>query len=399
MRHGWLASAPAPLRALRNDAIGAAIAGLAVVLVVGLGGAFAEPTARTAASVLLAGLHFATLALRRASPIAFALLNAVLAGIGYPMLAGPDLIALVLVLVGVYSVAAFAPKRWHALGLLSLPFAVALLLIDIVVLADGAADPIALAIVVAAIAAVYLAAWALGYARRGHFETQAQERERLRLLERDAHRLAELAVADERTRISREMHDIIAHSLASIITLAEGGRMAASRDPELGTRLFERIGDAGRDALDDVKRLLRNVEEGQGDAPAHGVDELPDLVGTAALGGLPIVLAIDGRPRPLPTGLSLAVYRVAQESITNVLKHAPGARTEVRLRWPHSGEEPPRLELEIENELPDGAAPGAGTGRGLTGMRERVELFDGELGANRTGGRFHVRAALPLPAE
>ena len=404
MRHGWLATVPDPLRVVRTDAIAAVIA-------LALGGLLTFTGSGVAAGwpeAVVVVLLFGSLAVRRSAPVTFAMLTAVLAGLTFATTTALVVPATTLALVGVYSAAAFAPRRWHWVGLLPLPFALALLLGESI--AVGAFDGADLLPALSGggfTIAVFLAAWALGYARRGHFQAQAQERERVRLLEQDAHRLAELAVADERTRISREMHDIIAHSLASIITLAEGGRMAAGRDPELGARLFERIGDAGRDALGDVKRLLRNVDEGQDDTPAHGVDELAGLVGTAALGGLPITMSTRGEPRPLPAGLSLAVYRVAQESITNVLKHAPGRTTELRLHWPEPvdgrrADDRGALVLEIENALPDDGRPGGpaagGSGRGLAGMRERVELFDGEFAANRTGGRFCIRASWPLPA-
>ena len=390
MRHGWLASVRDPKRVVRNDALAAG--GLAAVFaLIAIGAGSWVGGVGTA----ILSMQFSTLVIRRVAPITFGMLNAVLCGIGFATgQLGLDFVSALLVLIGVYSIAAFAPKRWHWLGLASLP-AAALLLIGSLLnpraaLDDGLAG---LIIGLGFVTAFYAAAWALGYARRARFEARAQELERLRLLEQDAHRLAELAVADERTRISREMHDIIAHSLASIITLAEGGRMAAARDPELGTKLFERIGTAGRDALTDVKRLLRNVDEAQGDEPAHGVDEIGALVETAALGGLPISLEVAGEPRALPAGKSLAVYRVVQESITNVLKHAPGARTEVRLHWL-----PERLEVEIENELPEsrsGESSAPGSRRGLAGMRERVELFDGAFAANRTGGRFCVSTTWP----
>lgn len=394
MRHGWLAAAPDPLRVVRNDAIAAAVfAAVSLLLLVLVIGGSAP------LGLVQALAHAAMLAIRRTAPVLFGMLGAVTAGVMFGVSGIVDPFTATFVLMGVYGIAAFAPRRWHALGLLSLPAAALLLGAESLVrrgepIVSSLDELILLLLVLVFVTALYAAAWGLGLARRAQFDTRVRERERLQLLERDAHRLAELAVADERSRIAREMHDIIAHSLASIITLAEGGRMAAGRDPRLGTQLFERIGDAGRDALTDVKRLLRTVDDGQDDAPARGVEQLPELVENAAFGGLPITFASDGAARPLPAGLSLAVYRVAQESITNVLRHAPGTRTEVRLRWT-----PERLVLEVENEA-DGApaaSSSGGSGRGLAGMRERVELFDGEFAANRTGGRFCVRADWPLP--
>jgi signal transduction histidine kinase len=232
--------------------------------------------------------------------------------------------------------------------------------------------------------------------RRQQLVEVVRAQERAELMERDAHRMAELAVSDERSRISREMHDIIAHSLASIVTLAEGGRLAAREKPELATELFGKISDTGRGALGDVKLLLRNVDATQDDAPARGVANIRDLVEAVRVGDAPesgITYLENGTRVELPAGMQLALYRVAQEAVTNMLKHAPGCRGEIELRW---GDD--EVLLRAVNSRTDGADAPSSDRRGIAGMRERVELFDGVLRVATTEASFEVLASIPIPA-
>lgn len=241
------------------------------------------------------------------------------------------------------------------------------------------------------IALAFTAAFALGLLRRGQIVEQFRVRERAELLERDAHRLAELAVADERSRIAREMHDIIAHSLASIVTLAEGGRLNASAGASRD--LFSKIGAAGRGALGDVKLLLRGVDAEGDVAPIRGLADIPALADSTRLPGTPgIRVSTLGTPVDLPAGMQAAMYRVAQESVTNMLKHAPGAPGELEVRWFDD-----HVQLRAVNPLVEGTSPPASDRRGIAGMRERAELFDGTLTVTTTDTSFEVLAIWPLP--
>lgn len=410
MNESFIGAAPQPLRVLRNDAI---VAGLVLLLMLLISMLLLNTPARGAIGPMLI-VQALMLVLRRAAPITFAMLAAVNAGASVSSNAyGIEVLTVgVIVLISIYSVAAFAQRRWRFLGLLSLPAAIVTIIgtgyygwfLPPMTTATG--EPIAtppevlepelgsLLISAGMVCALYLAAFALGLAKRGQLDLVGRERERANLLERDAHRLAELAVADERTRIAREMHDIIAHSLASIVTLSEGGRMAARNDAELSAELFAKISESGRDALGEVKRLLRNVADTQDDEPARGVADIRALVDRIALAGQPLTMHEFGVARTLPAGISLAVYRVAQESLTNVLKHAPGSRAELHLDW--QGD---HLDLEVTNVAEGAGSVSAPDGRGMAGMRERTELFDGTFAVDRVAGLFRVRASWPISAE
>jgi signal transduction histidine kinase len=211
---------------------------------------------------------------------------------------------------------------------------------------------------------------------------------RLAALELERDRQAEIGAAQERARIARELHDVVAHSLAVMVAQADGGRYAAPEDPGAASRALAQIAETGRDALAQMRRLLGVLRTGE-----KGAD-LAGLVRRLAGAGLPVELEVDGPARDLPAEVQLAVHRVAQEALTNVLKHADSPRrVEVVLRY---------LESEVEVTVRDdgrGTAAGDGQGHGMAGMRERVALQSGRLHAGpRAGGGYEVRARLPAPA-
>jgi signal transduction histidine kinase len=182
---------------------------------------------------------------------------------------------------------------------------------------------------------------------------------------------------------------VVAHSLAVMVAQADGGRYAAPEDPDAARRALAQIADTGRDALAQMRRLLGVLRAGE-----EGAD-LPGLVRRLAGAGLPVELEVEGRPRELPAALQSSIHRVAQEALTNVLKHAGSPRrVEVVLRY---------LESEVELTVRDdgrGIAVGDGQGHGLAGMRERVALHSGTLHAGpRAGGGYEVHARLPAPAR
>jgi signal transduction histidine kinase len=258
----------------------------------------------------------------------------------------------------------------------------------------GGGDPV---IAAAGIAITVVAAWALGNLRRARGQRQAALEERAQLLELERDQEMRLAATAERARIARELHDVVAHSLSVVIAQADGGRYAGRADPDAATGALEAIAATGRQALTDMRSLLGVLREGGGEeyAPQPDVAAIPALVEDVRDSGLDVDLIVEGEPRAMPAGPQLAAYRIVQESLTNVLKHAgPASRAWVRLQW-----RPDALELSV---LDDGRGASAamvdsdGEGQGVRGMWERARLHGGRLEAGpRTGGGFGVHAALP----
>jgi signal transduction histidine kinase len=227
-------------------------------------------------------------------------------------------------------------------------------------------------------------------ARTAHLSTLA---DRAIQLERENLLLAEQAVAEERVRIARELHDVVAHgvSLMVVQTQALGALEGAARDAA-----ERQIAAVGREALTEMHRMLDVLRPPCDDAPelapAPGVRDVASLVARARSAGMEVALAVEGEPRALPAGVDLSAYRIVQEALTNVIKHARALRAEVRLRY-----ESDALELSV---LDDGRAPAAAgpPGHGLLGMRERVALFGGtlEAGHREDAPGYAVRAVLPL---
>jgi signal transduction histidine kinase len=216
--------------------------------------------------------------------------------------------------------------------------------------------------------------------------------------------LAAQAVAEERRRIARELHDLVAHHVAVMGVLATGARRTASRDPAAADEALATIEQTGRTVLREMRRLLevlRSDSEPAGElAPAPGLAAVEALVDQVREAGLPVTLRVDGDPEPLDPGVALTLYRVVQEALTNVLKHAGPATAEVRIVG-----RGPSLQLEIF-DTGHGPPPGGGSGvgHGLVSMRERVHLLGGTLRAGpRPGGGFRVYATIPTehigPAE
>jgi signal transduction histidine kinase len=205
-------------------------------------------------------------------------------------------------------------------------------------------------------------------------------------------RQAEQAAAAERTRIARELHDIVAHHLSVIVLQAAGTR--ASGKPA-GPSL-EKIENSARQALAETRRLLgvlRDPDEETGPGPQPGIGDLDELAASVRAAGLPVHLVIDGDPAALPAAVDVSVYRIVQEALTNVLKHAGPARAEVAI-----GCAADIVTVEVtDNGVAEPGRKALAGGHGLAGMRERAAVFGGELAAGpRPGGGFAVRARLPL---
>ena len=210
---------------------------------------------------------------------------------------------------------------------------------------------------------------------------------------------ARAAVAEERARIARELHDVVTHHVNLVVLQSMAASGMLDRDPERVREPLRVIEASGREALTEMRRLLGVLREDDAErplTPQPGVDDVGTLVGTANESGLSVGLDVSGTPRRLPAGLGLTVYRIVQESLTNAARHAAGSRVGVSLRY-----EPGSVEVAVVDdggEPTDSGAPSGG--RGLLGMRERVALFAGTLdtGPSADGG-FAVHARLPLPSE
>jgi signal transduction histidine kinase len=210
--------------------------------------------------------------------------------------------------------------------------------------------------------------------------------------------LARSAVSEERARIARELHDVVAHSVSIIAVQAGAAEELIERDPDKARQHMVSVRRTAREAMSEMRRLLDVLRTDEaGYAPQAGLARLPDLLDETRGAGVPVDLIEQGeRPRLAP-GVDLVAFRVVQESLTNVRKHAPGAPTRVQFRYG-----PRTLELEVVNEagVTTANANGGQGGHGVVGMRERVRLFDGSFDAQPSAnGGFRVHATLPLNDE
>ena len=229
--------------------------------------------------------------------------------------------------------------------------------------------------------------WFAGRALRGW-------RERAEELERLTEHVARIAVLDERARIAREMHDVVAHSVSLMVVQAGGARSMLDEDVEESRAALRSIEEAGRGALQELRRALGMLRDGDAPvdlAPQPGTDQLQELAARTGRAGLPVELEVHGTPGKVPPGVDLAVYRIVQEALTNALKHAGAGRARVELSWT-----PRTLELTVADDG-RGSVNGHGGGHGLIGMRERVAAYGGTFSAGPgAGGGYEVRACLPL---
>jgi signal transduction histidine kinase len=249
---------------------------------------------------------------------------------------------------------------------------------------------------------LHVAAWALGEFFRGRQRLSQEEESKAELAASEQEARARASVAEERARIARELHDVLAHSVSVIVINAEGAKLIRHQDPDVVDRTLDTISEVGRDAVAELRRLLEVLHAGEAArSPQPTVAELRDLVAQVSASGREVGLQVTGDAEGLPPSAALQAYRIVQESLTNMIKHAPGdASGQVGIDFGHEGR---RRNVRIEVTNTGGNAPVAprlpSSGRGIAGMAQRVEMFHGTLdtGPTRDGG-YRVAANLVVEA-
>ena len=374
------------------DVVGAAVL-LAGAEVEFLG---AEAAERRTALVLLAPLFTLPLAWRRRAPLAtLGLVAVALATVGGVDPQGDYLSWFAPLVVACYSVAAYAGRTRAVVGLgLVLGFFAAGTVLDNV--REPGSRPLG---DLAYMGVLNTTTWSLGRIVRSWRQQARALEQRTAELEQEREWRAKAAVAEERTRIARELHDVIAHSVSVMVVQAAAAEHVLAVAPERAREPIVNIQDTGRQAVLELRRLLGILRPGDEEAalaPQPTLRGLGSLAQHARDAGLAVEVRIDGTPRDLPPGVELAAYRVVQEGLTNALKHAGStAAADVVVRY---GDD--RLDVDVVDRGRPASAvrpAGTGTGHGLLGMRERVALYGGRLHAGPCeGGGFAVRASFPL---
>ncbi len=357
------------------------------VLLVALPGTFddpeapARPPAIVVPLVLLVALPLAFRRQRPVTVLAATLAAAIVLDLAYesfPAL-GP--------LVALYSVAAHLGRPASLRVVAATGAALLLTLLD----ERGAA-----LVPSATVLVLFGAAWLLGDNLRTRRAYLRELEERAARLEREREENARRAVADEQARIARELHDVIAHNVSVMTIQAAAGGDVFEKNPARAREALGSIESTGRDALTELRRLLgalRGRENGDAArAPQPGLARLDGLLDQVRASGVPVELVVEGEPRELPALVDLSAYRIVQEGLTNVLKHARASRVTVTVRY-----RPSQLEVDVVDDGEGERAADHRTGRGIIGMRERVALLGGELAVGAAAPRgFAVRARLPI---
>ena len=349
---------------------------------------FEPERAPPAIAVVLAFVGGAVLVLRRRAPLPtlavslVAMLGVAIAGVT-PLAIAP--------LIALYTVATLCERR---VSLVALVLAVAVAVVTTLV--DPSGDRLLYAILAAASS---LVAWGLGV----YVETRRKDRRREReqreaFIERERRQLARLAAHEERAAIARELHDIVAHSVTVMLVGVRGARDVLRSQPEVADATLGKVETSGEQSLVELRRileLLREPADAPESRPQPSLEQLDGLVAQYRSAGLAVRLERIGDQRPLPGGVELSVYRIVQEALTNVLKHARATSVVVTLRFGDSG-----LELEVVDDGAPLRRNGVVPGHGLVGMRERVALLGGELETGRrASGGFRVAARLPVGGD
>ena len=403
-------------RAISFDAVLAAVATVAAL-------AAGYPHARPLGPLLVA-MTTVPLALRRVFPLtAFWVVMAAIIASYYGDNDSATLVTFLTVAFAAYS--AVVHSRYHGAALISMPL-VTVLVIALFANTSPPIPPRATPLL------IFIPIMIVGDAVHRWARRAGDSGARLRQAQAEHEAATRRALALERARIASEMHDVVTHNVSMMVVQAGAARRVLSKDPEEATKALRAVESSGRTAMTDLRNLLGLLSpppgaedagepSGQqaappdpgapggaaGLAPQPGLDELREMVDRVVTAGLPVELHITGTPRDLPPGLGLAVFRVVQEALTNVIKHAGKPHTEVRLSY-----EPAALVVEVADNgrpipaaVPAPDASGAdvprGAGMGLLGLRERVALYGGEFAAGpRPGGGWLVQARMPVePAQ
>jgi signal transduction histidine kinase len=239
--------------------------------------------------------------------------------------------------------------------------------------------------------------WLAGFALRERAERAEAAELRASLAEREREAAARIAVAEERTRIARELHDIVAHAVSVMVLQVGAVRHKLPATLSADREALEAVEQTGRTALTEMRRLLGAMRRDGDDpalAPQPGLDNLDGLVEQVGRAGLPVRLHVDGAPFPLPHAIDVSAYRIVQEGLTNALKHARASRADVTVHY--SSDE---LRIEVRDNG-GGATPSNGHGHGLVGIRERVKIYGGEMTAGTASeGGFVLSTRLPLGGD
>jgi signal transduction histidine kinase len=367
-------------------ALGVVAAYAAVVLTVEFYGGLSEPAqwgALVLASVYGAAVTFRRVALRAVVAVQ------VITAVGYVALGLPVFLLGPAMLVTLYTVGSRLPRRIALTLLGAVEAALAVLSLP------GSTGPATWLLYTA----LLFGAWFLGDVTRQWRDAATAHARRATELERARDELARLAVTAERVRIARELHDVVAHSMSVIAMHAGSGRLAADKDPAAARRALEVVERSSRDALAELRRLvtmLRDTDDVEPALnPAPGLQDVHQLVAEVAAAGVTVEVHTEGELASVPDGVSLAAFRIVQEALTNVVRHASPARAHVSVRV-GDGE----VALEITDDGTTWPAAGetvpAFAGHGTIGMRERAALYGGELTARpRPEGGWQVAARLP----
>ncbi|WP_370413452.1 sensor histidine kinase [Streptomyces fradiae] len=356
-----------------------------------------------AAYAVVAALLSLVVALRRRMPEKMLVLT-VLLGLAQLAFGLVPFMADFAMLVIIYTVAAHDGPRWASRLALAGGLSAATLSQLRWPLEDGAESSAAKIFFTVIMTVPFALAWVLGDSLRTRRAYFAQLEERASRLEKEREAQAKVAVAAERARIARELHDVVAHNVSVMVVQADGAAYVMDSSPETAKQALETISSTGRQALAEMRRLLGILRTGEHQeageyVPQPDVQQIEDLVEQVRGAGLAVDFKVEGTPRPLPSGVELTAYRIVQEALTNSRKHGgPDVGASVRLVYFDDG-----LGLLVEDDgrgapqemYEDGGADGRG--HGLIGMRERVGMVGGTLDAGpRPGGGFRISALLPL---
>jgi signal transduction histidine kinase len=291
-----------------------------------------------------------------------------------------------MIVIYAYTLGAWSDGPKRAIGLTVV--GIGLLTVGVIGIPDASGANLVLS------GAFYAASYAIGSSMRNRRLYNEQLEQRAADLERERDEEAKRAVADERLRIAQELHDVVAHSMGVIAVQAGVGAHVIDKDPDEAKKSLEAIASTSRSTLTEIRRLLGVLRADERGAyqPAPGLTDLDKLVDDLGAAGLPVTVTVEGSARDVPPGVDLTAYRIVQEALTNVLKHAGPAHADVRV-----GYAPGTIRLEIVDDGRGVNGRAGAHGHGLMGMRERVGVYGGTLRAGpATGGGFRVVAELPF---